>query len=267
MAKRSDRLLREIEAGALDAGVPIADLLRKVIMLGGQSGSAELRDWATRELRGYGPEDELPEYRQIAAPLAMDAATPGGFVRGQQLSPWQLPDFARDSIGTDLNMRQGIQAIERMAQVKTPGETAKLAPPGSQELVMLMNADAQWNGHIERIYWSVSPVALEGIVDQVGTALTVMVAEITANMPDGAVTPSPDIATHAINLAVSGKRHTINVTAAQGENANASTAGPVTPPEETPRRWMKIAAGVVLGLVAIAAMIFALMQVQGWRFR
>lgn len=72
MTVRSARLLQEIEAGALDSKTPIGELLRKVIALGGQSGSEELRDWATRELRGYGPGDELPEYRKVAAPLHVD---------------------------------------------------------------------------------------------------------------------------------------------------------------------------------------------------
>ena len=64
------------------------DLLRKVVALGGRSGSAQLRDWATRELWGYGPNDDLPPYRRIGAPLQMDAGTMRGFIRGQHLSPW-----------------------------------------------------------------------------------------------------------------------------------------------------------------------------------
>jgi len=94
MTKRSDRLLQEIETGALDHRTPIGDLLRKAVALGGRAGSAELRDWAARELRGYGPEHELPPYRLIAAPLQLDGATMHGISKGQQLSPMQLPDFA-----------------------------------------------------------------------------------------------------------------------------------------------------------------------------
>ena len=60
VTKGTDRLLREIEAGALDQRTSMADLLRKAIVVGGRSGSAELREWAVRELQGYGPDDELP---------------------------------------------------------------------------------------------------------------------------------------------------------------------------------------------------------------
>ena len=75
MTKRTDSLFQEIEAGTLDHRSPIGDLLRKVIALGGRARSAELRDRAPRELRGYGWGDELPPYRHISAPLQMDAGT------------------------------------------------------------------------------------------------------------------------------------------------------------------------------------------------
>lgn len=257
--KRSDRLLQQIEAGALDSRTPIADVLLKVIALGGRAGSVELRDWAHRGLRGYEPTD-LPSYRQVVAPLQMDAGTMQGFIKNQSLSPWELPEVARDKITNDLPLAMGIAEIERPVRNCKPGDVVKLGPPGSQEVVVLMNASGQWRGHIERIYWSVSPVVLEGVVEQVRTALTVLVSEINANVPDGTVTPPGEVATHAVNVVVTGKRNKINVTAPQG----GSTV--TTPAPEEPRRWSRIAGAVLLGLVAIAGVIFALMQAQGWSF-
>lgn len=43
VTRRSDRLLREIESGALDHRTSIGDVLRKAIALGGRAGSTELR--------------------------------------------------------------------------------------------------------------------------------------------------------------------------------------------------------------------------------
>jgi hypothetical protein len=54
MARPVPGLLSQIEEGALDSRVPLVDVLRKCVALGGQAGSAELRDWARRELDGYG---------------------------------------------------------------------------------------------------------------------------------------------------------------------------------------------------------------------
>jgi AbiTii-like protein len=154
----------------------------------------------------------------------------------------------------------GIAEIERLVRNCKAGDVVKLGPPSSQEVVVLMNASGQWRGHIERIYWSVSPVVLEGVVEQVRTALTVLVSEINANVPDGTVTPPAEVATHAVNVVVTGKRNKINVAAPQG----GSTV--TTPAPEEPRRWLRIAGAVLLGLVAIAGVIFALMQAQGWSF-
>ncbi len=217
MTARADRLLRDIEAGALDHRTPIGDLLRKVIALGGRAGSTELRDWATKELRGYTPDDEVPEYRKIVAPLQIDAINMRFHIRGQHIGPSQLPDFARDKITNDLNLYQGIAEIEKLAQrVDEEDGVVKLGPPGGADLVHYMNLKRMTNAQIERLYWAVSPTALEGVVEQVRTTLTVMVAEINANLPDGTETPAAEVATNAIAFAVTGKRHKISITAPQG---------------------------------------------------
>jgi hypothetical protein len=258
------RLLQEIEAGALDNRTPIGDLLRKVLTLGGEARSAEMRDWALRELRGYVPQDELPPYRRIVAPLQMDGVPyGGGLSKNQMLSPMQLPDFARDEITNDVILYHPITEIERLARDCPPNEVVKLGPPGSQELVLIMNSSQQWSGHIERIYWAVVPVALEGVVDQVRTTLTTLVAEINASMPDGAGTPTPEVATNAINFAVTGKRNRVSFAASQD---GGSTVATTAPPEDATRPWARIAWAVIAGLLLIAGSLFALMQVQGWTF-
>jgi AbiTii len=261
VTKRTDRLLREIEQDALDEKKSMAAVLNKVIALGGRVDSTKLRDWARRELQGYTPEDELPEYRKIYAPLLMDAATMTGIIKGQQLSPWDLPDFAQKDISNDLIMPKGIGEIERLARSCPPGDAVKISPYMAAQLVQFMNMTGHWNGRIERIYWGVSPTILEGIVDQVRTRTIALISEIIADMPEGAVTPSRETADNAFELAVTGKQNKINVIAAQG----GSTV-PAPPPEESTAGWMKAAAWVFGAIIAIAAMIFTLMQVQGWHF-
>ena len=267
MAKRTDRLLGEIEAGALNSRVPIADLLRTAIALGGRAGSAELRDWAARELKGYTPDDELPEYRKIVAPLHMDFANMRWVVKGQQVSPSELPVFAQDKIKNDLDLYMGIAEIEKLARQADTGDVAKLQPPGAAEVVHYMNAKQMANGQIERLYWAVAPVVLEGVVDQVRTALTVMVAEIHANIPDGTDTPPAEVATNAIHFAVTGKRNKVNFAAPQGGSIMTPTPAEDHDSEQSKfGHWLKVAGTVILGLVTIAALIFTLMQAQGWKF-
>ncbi len=262
---RMDRLLLEIEVGALDHQTPIGDLLRKVIFLGGRAGSTELRDWATRELKGYKPGDELPEYRKIIAPLRLDLMNMRWLSTGQTVSPSELPDFAQDKINNDLNLYMGIAEIEKLAREATGSDEAvKLQPPFAAELVHYMNMKQMATGRILQLYWAVAPVALEGVVDQVRTTLTVMMAEINANVPGGTETPPAEVATNAIHFAVTGKRNKINFTAPQAGSTVETT--PPADEEGKPRRWIRVAAAVIVGLVTIAAAVLALMQVQGWAF-
>lgn len=221
-----------------------------------------MRDWAARELRGYDSDAQLPPYRRVAAPLTMDAVTMHGIIRGQQISPMELPDFARNSITHDLEMRQGIGEIEQLVSSRPQGDVVKLAPAGASDLVAYMNAEGQWSGRIERMYWAVSPVTLVSIVDQVRTTLTVLVSEINANTPTGAETPPSEVATRAISVAVTGKRNVVNLMSAQGDGAKVIEE---VAPDETPRKWLRVSAAVLIGLLTIVGVILALMQAQGWR--
>lgn len=104
----------------------------------------------------------------------------------------------------------------------------------------------------------VSPATLHGVVEQVRTALTVLVSEILATMQEGTDTPPADVASNALAVAVGGKRNVVNVTS----GSTVTTSGP-TPDT---MRWIRIAGAIIVGLVGIAAAVFGLMQVQDWSF-
>lgn len=84
-----------------------------------------------------------------------------------------------------------------------------------------MNADLQGQ-RILSIYWAVAPVALHGVLDQIRTALTLLVAELRAHTPEGEAVPSADVASQAVQVVVSGKRHRVSVNTAQAAGAPAS---------------------------------------------
>jgi hypothetical protein len=98
-------------------------------------------------------------------------------------------------------------------------------------------------------------------VDQVRTALINLVAEITAHMPEGVDTPSPEVATNAVNFLVTGEHHKISFSAPQ-----AGTALAAPQPEEHSRRWLRTAAAIIIGIATIVGVLIALMETQGWSF-
>ncbi len=107
MVSKDQGLLAEVERDVL-SGAPVADVLRKCIVISGRAGSSELRDWATAELRGYGTADEAPAYRQVGAPIYADAVTGTHHIAGQRISPSMLPDFAQDDLKETYTFQVGI---------------------------------------------------------------------------------------------------------------------------------------------------------------
>jgi hypothetical protein len=99
--------------------------------------------------------------------------------------------------------------------------------------------------HIERMYRGY-PAVLEGVVDQIRTASINLVAEVTAHMPEGVDTPSPEVATNAVNFLVTRERHKISFSAPQ-----AGTALTATQPEEHPQPWLRTAAAILIGIATI----------------
>jgi hypothetical protein len=262
VTNRSQRLLEEIETGALDQQTPIGDLLGKLIALGGEAGSAELREWATGELRGYGPDDELPSYRRIAASIHADMKYRTALLTGQPIIPKHIPKEFREDISGEIPLRMSITEVEEYARRSRHGEPLEWLPPRAEEAALAMNEYQQGGKRVARLYWRVDPVALHGVVDQVRTTLTALTAEIRAEMPDSGEI-SPAVVTNSLQLAVPGKRNKINISAAQGSNKIAAT------PDDS-RPWSRTAGTVIVAvlglLLAMVGGLFALMQAQGWQF-
>ena len=97
--------------------------------------SASLREWATKELKGYGADDALPSYRMTRSLLFLDAAIPGGRVSGQQVPLTLIPDVARSSIQGDIHLPQPIAEIgDLVSSARRDGEDSiRLSPPLAQE--------------------------------------------------------------------------------------------------------------------------------------
>jgi hypothetical protein len=225
-------LISQIENDALDEGVSVATALRKCIVLGGKSGSEQLRDWATRELQGYHGRDDLPAYRIIAAPLTVDGIAGNYQVKGQQFPPSGLPEFAREHLSEKVELRDGVGSIEALSQQVD----IKLQPAMASDIARVMNAESH-NPYqqIISLYWSVSPTAIRGVLDQIRTALTQLVAELRANMPNDDDVPTAETANQAVSVVVTGERSSVHVTTAQASGPDATATAIATANPELAR--------------------------------
>ena len=255
MARSQRGLLGQIEDGALDSRTPLADVLRKCVALGGRAGSAELRDWARRELDGYAGADTLPDYRLVPAVLAIDGQNLAYRVAGQQISGWQLPEFARDTFKQEASVPFGVAELEKI--VADGRDALQLQDTRMPDLVEYMNSQADYGTAIHSMYWRVAPVSIHGVLDTIRTKLVSLVAEMRAIGVDD--DPTAEVANQAVNVVLhNAKRSTITV------NTNQSTLSGAAPQQhitegttsETRSRlpaWVKGPWTFAIGLATIAA--------------
>jgi hypothetical protein len=263
MKTRDASLLAQIESDVLGS-TPIADVLRKCLVLGGRSGSLSLREWAAAELKGYG-DDEVPEYRRVGAPILVDAVVGNSMITKQRFGDAALPDFVREHVSEVLDIRRGVGEIEAMIAGATKG-TVKLSLPGAAEIAGFIDrGSGNPYQHINAIYWGVSVSALQGILDHVRTVLTELVAELRVDV-SGDEMPSASATDQAVNIAVHGKRASVSVSAAKADSGSvAFVASSETPPPKTTwwSRTRIVGAGAA-GLASIVGLVIAFGQIRGW---
>lgn len=248
-------LLDRLERDILDDSRPLAPILRQVVALGGQTHSETLRKWALRELQGYtGTEIPLPEYRRVVAPLVMDGLTGGYQFQRIPVSSFDLPDFAREDLGDEVRLQNGVGEIEAL-RARSDG-AVQLCPPMAADLAVFMSQGSQ--RQIVQLYWLVDVAALEGVLDQVRTRLIQLVAELRATMPSGQHEPTPEQvakAVQSINI-VTGDNSPVTVTApfavAQRGSSARALAAPVSE-RSWPVRWGIAAATAAMVAVLVSA--------------
>lgn len=199
-------LLGQIEEDVLDEGKPLSAALRRCMLLGSRTGSSQLREWATLELKGYPIRNEVPEYRVVHAGLHIDGVVPGGIIKGQPIGTRSLPDFVAEHISERIELTQSVDELEALAeQHEESGDFLKLGLPMAADIAAYMTHELR-NPYqqIQAVYWSLHPSVVRGVLGQVRTALTEFVAELRMAVGDSEDLPSLDQANDAFQLAISG---------------------------------------------------------------
>lgn len=267
MKKRAHGLLSEIEQDVLDESKSLAGVLRKCIILGGKAGSAELREWATRELKGYKGSDTVPDFRVVAAPILVNWVSPTHYKKGERISPDQLPDVVAERFGESVELRQGVGELEAALHQHESGDgMVRLSLPSGADVARMMNyeRDDEFQA-VTDVYWSVSCAAIRGVVDNVRTALSELVAELRAGTPDDQEMPSAGVADQAVGVVVGGKRNRVVFNNAQASEGSTSTIETSSGKDGKPGFWTvprKIGAFLV-GLATILTLVVTVFMWKG----
>ncbi len=251
-------LLEQIEEAALDDSADITEALRKCVALGGQSRSEELRAWATRELKGYSGSDELPEYRTVGAPIALDGVRLNAHITGQQIRPGALPAPMCDQVKEELDLHMPLAEI--MEAIKTAdGNVVRMSLPSGADIAALMNYETKQQDpylvqQITRIYWEVHVTSLVRIVDVVRTTLVQLVAEIRAGTPQDTV-PTKAVTDQAVSVAIYGDKNRVKLVDVSQLHAGGHITTETREDESPSRRLMWWLVGIATVVAAIAGVL------------
>ncbi|MGY2025986.1 AbiTii domain-containing protein [Nocardia gipuzkoensis] len=170
-------LLRDLRARVLDEGEPLAGLLRTCLALGAITRSEDLRRWATQELKGYGPDDKVPAYRELSLPLFVDSVSGYNFLKGQPISRFAAPPSARQFIPETISFRQPVEDLAAM------NCSNRIGFEGLNFAVSVWNKALPFGQEIIQLYYMTSDSAMTGMLGTVRTTLLEMVLDMTQDVP------------------------------------------------------------------------------------
>ncbi|WP_308799536.1 AbiTii domain-containing protein [Agromyces silvae] len=221
----SDTLLRSLRSRLLDESEPLAGLLRKCLLLGAETGSSALREWARNELNGYGDYAQVPAFRRVPVPvIKMNSISGYNVVTGQALTRFELPTQAEKLLPEEIELRQPVEELETIASSPTYSFTS-----GS-----LAHAQALWNQELSEfqqvtaLYFEMSGAVLSGVLGKIRTQLLDVVADLTADTPLAEV-PGKEQVDAAVGQHIGTQYvttiHAVHGPTAIGSNARSSSDG------------------------------------------
>jgi len=176
----TDTLLRSIRERLLDETEPLAGLLRKCLLLGAETGSESLRQWARYELNGYDEGVEVPSYRKLPAPpISVDSISGNVQATNVTYNRLQLPRKARECIDEELFLDHPIEELEKLAALKSVSFTGT----GLAYAQTLWNSELGPYQQITGMTFKISGSTLSGILGKIRTQLVDVVADLTSGTP------------------------------------------------------------------------------------
>lgn len=176
----TDTLLQALRARILDESEPLAGLLRKCLLLGAETGSEALREWARRELNGYDSDEDVPEYRKVrGVPISFSSISGTYWTKGQTIDRLQLPSETWEYVPEVFPFKQPVEELERYASE----ESLRFRTTG------LAYAETVWNGKLDMfqqimdMHYTMTGSTVAGMLGQIRTKLVDFVADLTADTP------------------------------------------------------------------------------------
>ena len=190
--------------------------LKRLMVIATDINNIELKNWASKELRGYGDNDELPSYRHIASGNIVYSGINGGFQVTRAPLPFTaFPTECRDLLLKPLEVRDSIAKIEIAASQK---EAVSIDLTFFAQI--LYKAQGVRAYSIDNLY---DPMQFKGILDDLATSLLEIYIVLDKELGN---LDELDVKTEGVDLKkLNETTHSIIKIDASGNSININVAG------------------------------------------
>ena len=169
------KLVDEIIDLAVDHKEPLADVLRKCVVLAYRLKNENLKTWVQKELDGYKGDDELPDYREISAGAKGLLLGPaGGAIQNQPIPPSILKKELRH-FATSVKLTQPVASYEVSTNDK---EHHKVIIEWPADLTLMYQSKIIHGYSLNRAWQEIPQSALIGLIETVRNRVLKFALEI-----------------------------------------------------------------------------------------
>ena len=202
MAGQRTPLLVKLEDDVTDGSVPLADLLRTCVVLGGRTGSTRLGGWAASELKGYPDQASVPAYRVLNVPILTETC----IISTQRMEReiWRDHSYTlrlRESIDTLEALASSSEARGKSSKIRVERDIIEQHNRGIAEFFIKQYSTAP-DTYVEDMQWLIEPPLIRGILGQIRTALAEFIVELRAEAGDADELPSSSQTDKAFQIAL-----------------------------------------------------------------
>lgn len=217
-------LLQSLRDQIIDESEPLEGLLRKCLLLGAESGSTTLREWARSELRGYQSEENVPDYRRLPTPpIQLVEMSGGSITSGRRIHRLELPPKSSEEIPEWFFILQPIAELEELAKSADVLFTSADLTVAKMRWNRILDTDYQ---QILSLSYAATGPVIAGILSQIRTQLLDVIADLTADVPLTAL-PRKDQVDSAVSNHI-GTQYNMTVQSASGPIAMGAKAKATT---------------------------------------
>jgi hypothetical protein len=188
-------LLTEIQTDALSDTVPVATMLRKVMVLAANIDSALLEDWVRHELHGYDEGIEVPAYRKFTINFKASGSNARWQFTRQPVPQALVNDIVKDDTFHIFECRQAIGTISP-DEIRASKGTLSI---NFDNFLLVMQGKIYDPSVVLSAFWGeIAASQVMGIIDAVRSRVLDFVLKLKKTYPDvgeidGLTTKTPEV--------------------------------------------------------------------------